>query len=267
MAQLKARDIRIASPCHKNWNQMVGSEQVRYCPECQRSVYNFSAMTTSEVEAIAAAREGRLCVRFYQAADGSMQIQNSPRGLHESIRRASLVAASAMSALLTFGPAMAVTPQQNQEPQLVQIKPAAAPPILQVVDPEGAVISGAKVSLTNESSGAVILGETDERGEYRRVDLSGTYTVAVSALGFRQLKMQGILLPTKDKLPIKLEVALVVMGEMVEVPAMTTEPATAANKLTEPAAIQPNKAVVGEIVMADHRNPVRKFFSRLRHLF
>ena len=261
MTRLKVRDIRIASPCQKNWNHMVGSEQVRYCPECQRSVYNFSAMTTSEVEAITAAREG-LCARFYQAADGSMQTESSPRGLHESIRRASLVAASAMSALLTFGPAMAVTPQPNQGPQLVQIKPAAAPPILQVVDPTGAVVSGAKVSLTNESCGAVILGETDERGEYRRADLSGTYTVAVSALGFRQLKMPGILLPTKDKLPITLEVALVVIGEVVEVPAMTTEPATEANRLTEPAAIQPDKAVVGEIVTADHRNPIRKFFSR-----
>jgi hypothetical protein len=60
------RDMRFASPCTADWDQMVGDERVRYYPQCPRDVYNFSELTTAEVEQIIVEREGRLCARFYQ---------------------------------------------------------------------------------------------------------------------------------------------------------------------------------------------------------
>jgi len=44
---------------------MSGDDRVRFCTECQLNVYNFSALTHAEVEMVVAAREGRLCARFY----------------------------------------------------------------------------------------------------------------------------------------------------------------------------------------------------------
>jgi hypothetical protein len=49
---------------------MTGSRLVRFCTECRKNVYNLSAMTTAEVDAILAS--GSPCVRFYRRADGTI---------------------------------------------------------------------------------------------------------------------------------------------------------------------------------------------------
>jgi hypothetical protein len=52
---------------------MAGTDRVRFCPDCRLNVYNFSAMTRTEVETLVTARKGRrLCALFYQRADGTM---------------------------------------------------------------------------------------------------------------------------------------------------------------------------------------------------
>lgn len=33
-------NIKIASPCSANWDEMVGSERQRYCGECKLNVYS-----------------------------------------------------------------------------------------------------------------------------------------------------------------------------------------------------------------------------------
>ncbi|WP_309690607.1 hypothetical protein [Armatimonas sp.] len=66
------RSVRIAAPCHESWNAMPGSERVRSCERCQHKVYNLSELTTSEAEALIRSAEGRLCVRFYRRADGTI---------------------------------------------------------------------------------------------------------------------------------------------------------------------------------------------------
>ena len=66
------RSIRIASPCSADWNGMSGNDQVRYCSECKRNVYNFSAMTTKEINQLVAASARRVCAPFYQRRDGTM---------------------------------------------------------------------------------------------------------------------------------------------------------------------------------------------------
>ena len=43
-------NLRIASPCPVGWDSMSGDNTVRYCHLCQLNVYNFSEMTTAEVE-------------------------------------------------------------------------------------------------------------------------------------------------------------------------------------------------------------------------
>lgn len=73
-------DLKVASPCSQDWNAMIGSERKRYCGECKLNVYNLSGMTRAEAENLITSAEGRLCVRFYKRADGSVITEDCPVG-------------------------------------------------------------------------------------------------------------------------------------------------------------------------------------------
>lgn len=73
-------NLKVASPCSQDWNAMIGSERKRYCGECKLNVYNLSGMTRTEAENLITNAEGRLCVRFYQRADGSVLTEDCPVG-------------------------------------------------------------------------------------------------------------------------------------------------------------------------------------------
>ncbi len=80
--------VRVASPCPASWSSMAGDERVRFCDQCHLHVYNLSAMTREDAARLVLEREGRLCVRFYQRADGTMLTQDCPRGWRLAKRRA-----------------------------------------------------------------------------------------------------------------------------------------------------------------------------------
>ena len=75
--------VKIAAPCQANWNEMHAfeGERVRYCSQCQRNVYNLSALKREEAETLILKTEGRLCVRFYRRADGTILTQKCSVGL------------------------------------------------------------------------------------------------------------------------------------------------------------------------------------------
>ncbi len=86
--------LRIAAPCSADWDQMFSFEdkRVRFCSQCNLNVYNLSDMSREEAEALITKTEGRLCVRFYRRADGSILTQNCPVGLKAIKRRVAWVA-------------------------------------------------------------------------------------------------------------------------------------------------------------------------------
>ena len=71
-------EIKIASPCRARWEDMGGDDRARFCGQCQKHVYNFSAMTRGEVENLIREKEGRLCGRFYRRADGRVLTADCP---------------------------------------------------------------------------------------------------------------------------------------------------------------------------------------------
>ena len=73
--------IKIASPCSADWEAMTGTDQARFCGSCRKNVYNLSEMTRDEAQRVVEEHEGRLCVRFYTRADGTMLTQDCPVGL------------------------------------------------------------------------------------------------------------------------------------------------------------------------------------------
>lgn len=87
-------EIRIASPCNADWNAMTGDEQTRFCDKCSKNVYNISAMTTEQAESLIREKEGKLCIRYYQRADGTVLTADCPvGGRKKRNRRIAFVAA------------------------------------------------------------------------------------------------------------------------------------------------------------------------------
>jgi hypothetical protein len=76
--------------------------RVRFCSQCNLNVYNLSDMSRQEAEALINKTEGRLCVRFYRRADGSILTQNCPVGLKAIKRRVAWVAQVVLGMVLSF---------------------------------------------------------------------------------------------------------------------------------------------------------------------
>lgn len=87
--------IRVASPCKASWNDMTGDDRVRHCHLCKMNVFNLSGMSREEAQRLVQGAEGRLCVRYYQRADGTVLTSDCPKGL-AAIRRRLVVAAAAL---------------------------------------------------------------------------------------------------------------------------------------------------------------------------
>jgi hypothetical protein len=99
-------DVAIAAPCTASWEEMVGDEHVRFCGKCEKNVYNLSSLPREEAEALLAAKEGKMCVRLYKRADGTVLTADCPVGVTKRRRRRAAfgaVGASLMAAAGAFG--------------------------------------------------------------------------------------------------------------------------------------------------------------------
>lgn len=94
--------VQIASPCPADWDAMQGDDRSLFCGQCQRHVYNLSAMTRPEAEKLVFEREGRLCVRFYRRRDGTVLTADCPVGLRGVRRRIARSLAAACGLLMAI---------------------------------------------------------------------------------------------------------------------------------------------------------------------
>jgi hypothetical protein len=80
-------NLHVATPCRAAWENMAGTDQVRFCQTCAKNVYNLSMMSRDEAERLIRAKEGKLCVRFYQREDGTVLTNDCPVGARVARRR------------------------------------------------------------------------------------------------------------------------------------------------------------------------------------
>ena len=80
-------NVAIAAPCKASWDAMVGDDRIRFCGQCEKNVYNLSAMPRDEAEALLAAREGKMCVRLFKRTDGTVMTSDCPVGVKRRRRR------------------------------------------------------------------------------------------------------------------------------------------------------------------------------------
>ena len=82
------KGVRVASPCPTSWDNMEGDERVRFCSLCSLNVYNLSEMTAKEAASLVTQHEGRrLCICYFQRADGTMLTQDCPVGVRAIRKR------------------------------------------------------------------------------------------------------------------------------------------------------------------------------------
>jgi hypothetical protein len=128
-------NVAIAAPCSADWEQMVGDDRVRFCRSCEKNVYNLSAMPRDEAEALLAARDGKMCVRLYKRADGTVLTSDCPVGVKRRQRRRA-VAGVLGGGLLAAGAAMATASSG-----VAQGSPVPGPVTGEIVAPEmGSVV-------------------------------------------------------------------------------------------------------------------------------
>ena len=88
-------NIRVAAPCSADWNAMTGDDRSRACDDCNKQVYNLSGMTRDEAEALIIEKEGKLCVRYFQRADGTILLKDCSIGVKRR-RRARIIGGAAV---------------------------------------------------------------------------------------------------------------------------------------------------------------------------
>lgn len=219
--------LRIASPCAVSWDSMGGDERVRHCRECGLNVYNLSAMTRREAESLISSAEGRLCARLYRRPDGTVLTDDCPVGWRAVRARASLRAAAALTALLSlFGVAAAQGSSQKQQKKQRQEQeqrrnrftirrerpdPARAPLSGKVLDPIGANLFGAAVTLTDVATKERRAAVTDDEGVFAFAALpAGTYDVRIAATGFVEFRLQPLTLKSGEAVTVE---AILEIGE------------------------------------------------------
>src|SRR5256885_10324932 len=92
--------IRVAKPCPADWEKMHGDARVRFCDECKLHVSNLSELPGAQAEKLGSAHEGRLCVRYYQRADGTVITQDCGGGVRRAMQRTRRLVIAVAAAML-----------------------------------------------------------------------------------------------------------------------------------------------------------------------
>lgn len=192
--------MRVASPCPASWDAMEGDERVRFCRLCDLHVYNVSELTKAEAESLVARTGGRLCARLYRRADGTVLTKDCPTGLRAARRRAGRAAGAAFAAVLSlcgvaFGQGKAKRAEACESGSAKvsrEVKPGKGSALKGVVtDPNGGLVAGARVVLTDAKTKKQFTADTSGEGAFEFAALPpGVYQVEVAAaVGLQALKM------------------------------------------------------------------------------
>jgi hypothetical protein len=101
--------IKIAAPCTADWEQMQGTDRVRFCAECKKNVYNLSALSRRDAEALLKEKNGDMCARIYRRSDGTVLTEDCPVGFSMKIARARRRVGWAIAGAMGFGTAGCTT--------------------------------------------------------------------------------------------------------------------------------------------------------------
>ncbi len=193
MQKFDVNKLRVASPCSIGWETMTGDERVRRCHACQLNIYNTAEMTASEVQTLIENREGRLCIRMYRRADGTVLTKDCPVGLRAVRKRISVFAGAAISSILglfsisfaqkdwpPIRPTEIRTERTKSNTEYSQLSGT-------ICDPDGAIIPHVNVKLFKNGEKKPMISVSNDDGLYMFEGLSeGLYRLEAKASGFKK---------------------------------------------------------------------------------
>ncbi|HEY4181651.1 MAG TPA: hypothetical protein VGM90_32630 [Kofleriaceae bacterium] len=143
-AKAKARlpvldNIRVATPCPADWNQMTGDERSRHCGQCKKDVFNISGMTRDEAQELMIEKNGELCVRYFQRKDGTILLKDCSIGISQK-RKRRVIAASV--ALLLGGTALLAFKRPTKGPAEKWVPVSLVPAPIDVPHPDFTAVAG-----------------------------------------------------------------------------------------------------------------------------
>jgi hypothetical protein len=214
--------LRVAAPCPKSWEDMVGDSRVRFCDHCHLNVYNLAELTQKETQRLILSSEGRLCGRLYRRSDGTLLTKDCPVGLQAVRKRISRRAAAVFATLL--GLSSTVFAQHSKEkdscqPQVRITKTQKLndeKPLLagSLFDPNGAVIPGAAVLVKNTKTGVTRQVSTNDQGQFTFPSLTeGNYSLTITLASFKSLIVQEVKL--EEKTAVNMDMTLELSGTEV----------------------------------------------------
>ena len=212
---------------------MSGDDRVRFCDSCQLNVYNFSELTSQEVESLVSKTEGRLCGRLYRRSDGTIITRDCPVGLRALRKRVAHKATVIFAALLSLcGAAFAQSKNDKKQCKEVhtislQREKVAANSSSKftgvVTDPVGGTLPNAKVVLSTKSSTKKWSVVTDENGRFTFEELPvGVYKLRVEEPGFKSLEVRVVEIKPNEL--AKATLVLEVEGDSVTVGIIMLNP-------------------------------------------
>src|SRR5260370_35470544 len=87
-----------------------------------------------------------------------------------------------------------------------------------IADPQGAVVPGAKVTITEDATGLTYEVQSGSEGEYIRPLLKpGTYTVTAEAAGFRRVAQKNVVLVGGDRVGVPLTLTVGDITQTIEI--------------------------------------------------
>lgn len=223
MRSSRIDNIYIASPCTNRWEDMSGDDQVRFCAQCQLNVYNIAEMSRREAEMLIAAREGRLCVRLFRRADGTVITKDCPVGLRAIKKRIAKTASMLLALLLSCN--SDVKARILEKPEL--ISSPNAPTVIKnsrakndsvisgrIFDETGEPIADAEITVLNEQSGWQQQLKTDANGQFSFSKLTpGFYTVEL--FFYEQGAIKHIEVKKGRNAQLEVTLSLFLMGDLV----------------------------------------------------
>lgn len=229
--------VQVKSPCTEDWENMHGSDRVRFCDHCAKDVHNISEMTRKQAMRLVRASGGNLCIRYVQ--DPVTKRPLFAEHLLQITRRTPGVAAGVMTASVS----LSTVAYAQGEP----IPPPSAPPVAtarpdkngdtvrrerssgpeaslgkivgKVADTNGAVIPNSVITLQNMSTQETAEVSTDETGDFEFSDLKpGNYKLTASSPGFsRQLRENIEVSETEVVVDLEMQPAAFLGGVMVSI--------------------------------------------------
>jgi hypothetical protein len=135
---------------------MLGNQRSRFCGECKLNVYNLSGMSQREAENLLLNSEGRLCVRFYKRADGTILTKDCPVGWQAIKQRVSKTATAFASLVFAALSGIGLTNYfaTTNEPQVM----GAMPPIVENLKMDEITVEEINSNFVNQRQTEAIMG-------------------------------------------------------------------------------------------------------------